>query len=174
MFHGTEIMTDSWDERRKAQEESYFEQANKEALARLARRKDQPARLSPATGAPMQQIALLGVVVDLCTNSGGVWLDAGELEQLTQAAEGYPATLQNLIGALPPKSSAVTTKDVQLSPISAKPLIPQTIGGVTVGFCEESRGIWIDGSQLEHLVTSAHQSLGSSLKAFVLEVLGKK
>jgi Zn-finger nucleic acid-binding protein len=167
-------MTDSWDERRKAQEESYFDQANKDALARLARRKEQPARLSPATGSPMEQMALLGVVVDLCSSSGGVWLDAGELEQLTQAADSSLATLQNFISALPNKSSAVTLKDVQLSPVSGKPLVTQTIGDVIVGFCEESRGIWIDGGQLERLVTSAHQSLGSSLKSFILEALGKK
>jgi Zn-finger nucleic acid-binding protein len=174
VFHETKIMTDSWDERRKGQEDFYFEKANKDALARLARRKDQPARLSPATGSPMQQLALLGVVVDVCSDSGGVWLDAGELEQLTQAADGSPATLQNFIGALPKKTSAVTAKDVFLSPVSGNPLVTQTIGDVTVGFCQESRGIWIDGGQLERLVTSAHQSLGSSLKSFILEVLGKK
>lgn len=166
-------MTDSWDDRRKAQEDKYFEDANKEALARLTRRENQAARLSPATGAPMKQITLMGVVLDVCASSGGVWLDAGELEQLTHAADGSPATLHDFVGSLPKRAGSVPTKEVLLSPISGKPLVSQTVGGVSVGFCEQSRGIWLDGSQLENLVTSAHQTLGSSLKAFILQVLGR-
>jgi len=66
-------MTDSWDERRQAQEDSYFDRANKESLARLARKQAQAARLSPVTGQPMEQIVAFGAIVDRCTTSGGIW-----------------------------------------------------------------------------------------------------
>ena len=36
----------------------------------------------------MEQVALHGVVIDRCNTSGGIWLDAGELEQLIEASKG--------------------------------------------------------------------------------------
>jgi Zn-finger nucleic acid-binding protein len=167
-------MTDSWDERRKAQEESYFEQANKEALARLARRKEQPSRLSPATGSPMDQVALLGVVVDVCRSSGGIWLDAGELEQLTHTTAGSVKALQELLASLPKNASTAAKHASPLSPITGKPLVSQKFGTISVSFCEDTKGIWLDAHQLEQIVQTAQQTLGGSLKAFVLQVLGKQ
>jgi hypothetical protein len=71
----------------KAKEESYFEKKNREALERLAKKNDEDApRPSPITGKPMVQEVLSGVVIDRCPDSGGIWLDAGELEQLIDAA----------------------------------------------------------------------------------------
>ncbi len=75
-------MTNSWDEMRRAKEDSYFEKKNREALERLSSKKTEKPRLSPITGEAMEQIVVHGVVIDRCPTSGGVWLDAGELEQL--------------------------------------------------------------------------------------------
>jgi len=81
-------MTNSWDEMRKAKEESYFDRKNRESLERLAIKKDsEKPRLSPVTGEPMEQVVLHGVVIDRCNKSGGIWLDAGELEQLIAASK---------------------------------------------------------------------------------------
>ena len=80
-------MADSWDSMRKAKEGSYFEEKNKEALKRLKDKKDAEApRKSPITGEPMVQEVINGVVIDRCEKSGGIWLDAGELEELIQAS----------------------------------------------------------------------------------------
>lgn len=80
-------MSNSWDDMRKAKEESYFDKKNREALERLAKKQEaEKPRLSPISGKPMEQVVLSGVVVDRCTESGGIWLDAGELEQLVQAS----------------------------------------------------------------------------------------
>ena len=84
-------MTDSWDEREKAQEAQYFKKQNDEALARLKGR-NTPKRSSPITGEPMEQIALMGVIVDRCPTSGGIWLDAGELEQILNGAKEHKET----------------------------------------------------------------------------------
>ena len=80
-------MSKGWDEMRRAKEESYFDKKNREALERLAKKKDEEApRPSPITGEPMVQEVLNGVVIDRCPQSGGIWLDAGELEELIEAA----------------------------------------------------------------------------------------
>jgi hypothetical protein len=41
-----------------------------------------PLLTSPIDGAPMRQIHRFGIEFDVCPNSGGVWLDKGELEKL--------------------------------------------------------------------------------------------
>lgn len=79
-------MTNAFDDMRKAKEESYFEKKNREAIERLARKVgDDSVRLSPVSGQPMKQEAFHGVVIDRCEQSGGIWLDAGELEQIYEA-----------------------------------------------------------------------------------------
>lgn len=80
-------MTNAWDDMRKAKEEEFFLRKNKEALERLAEKKRNQLRLSPVTGEPMEQIVLHGVVIDRCPTSGGIWLDAGELDQLVEASK---------------------------------------------------------------------------------------
>lgn len=78
--------SDSWEERRKVQEEQFFEKQNKAALERLKTRGKTDKRPSPITGEPMEQLTVMGVVVDRCPKSGGIWLDAGELEQIIKNA----------------------------------------------------------------------------------------
>jgi hypothetical protein len=80
-------MSKGFDEMRKAKEESYFEKKNREALERLAKKKSEEApRISPVSGEPMEQVVFHGVVIDKCPVSGGIWLDAGELEELMDVA----------------------------------------------------------------------------------------
>lgn len=76
-------MSNAWDEMRKAKEEEYFNRKNNEALNRLKSKEnsEQPRR-SPVSGEPMEKVVLHGVVVDRCKKSGGIWLEAGELEQI--------------------------------------------------------------------------------------------
>lgn len=81
-------MSNSWENRRKALEEKYFEEAERETLAKLAKSRHEGERKSPITGEPMEQVTLFGVVIDRCKKSGGIWLDAGELEQLLEMAKG--------------------------------------------------------------------------------------
>jgi len=81
------MANDSWNDMKKAKEESYFDRKNREALERLAQKKDEKPRLSPITGKPMEQVAMHGVVIDRCPESGGIWLDKGELEQLITASK---------------------------------------------------------------------------------------
>ncbi len=82
-------------------EEEYFarqaiERMKKEAAERQAKMAaEEPRRLKelhymhcPKCGHQLAEIAYQGVKIDRCMNCHGVWLDAGELEQVTQQ-EGY-------------------------------------------------------------------------------------
>lgn len=168
-------MSDSWDDRRRAQEEGYFEAMNKQALARLAQKKGQPARKSPVTDKPMELVTVMGVVVDRCVDSGGIWLDAGELGQLLESAKNNPASLNDFIKLIPPAAGGVQTAPTDVkSPISGKPMTQDKVLGVTIGRCTESGGLWLDSSELKRLVESAHQTLSSDVKEFFAQVVGQK
>jgi hypothetical protein len=75
-------MSDELKKRGQVLEEDFFHHREQEALERLALKKAEKPRLSPVTGKPMLQKVLHGVVIDQCQDSGGLWLDAGELEQI--------------------------------------------------------------------------------------------
>lgn len=167
-------MSDSWDERRLAQEDGYFDNLNKQALARLAEKKGQPARPSPATGKPMEVVTVMGVVLDRCVDSGGLWLDAGELEQLVEASKNSSASLNDFIKSAPALSGESTVTGGKSSPVSGKPMNQDKVMGVSIDRCGDSGGIWLDGSELKRLLDSSHQTLTSGIKDFFALVLGRK
>ncbi len=81
-------MPDTWDERKRALEEDYFHRKEKEAIERM-----RAARAAEGGGAGLQcpkcdgrlmEIDYDVVKIDRCEKCNGVWLDAGELEQLTK------------------------------------------------------------------------------------------
>ena len=94
-------MSSGWDEMKRAKEDSYFEEENKRALERLKASRAGKKRMSPVNGKPMKEVTYMGVNIDVCEESGGVWLDPGELEQLMNAArkeESGKTLLSKLFG----------------------------------------------------------------------------
>lgn len=91
-------MSDIFDDRRKGLEEEYFHRKNKEALEKL-RAKMAVAEEAKAAGTSSMQcprcdgklepIKFEGVEIDTCDKCAGVWLDSGELEQLTKRESGW-------------------------------------------------------------------------------------
>lgn len=82
-------MTDSWDERRRAQEEQYFEKLNQAAMLRLTNRESAEARVCPIDRFKLENSTIEGVIVDRCPKCNGLWLDSGELEQIIQGAQKH-------------------------------------------------------------------------------------
>ena len=90
-------MSDAFDERRRGLEEEYFHRKNKEAIEKL-REKMKVAQEAKAAGASSMTCPRCGgslkesrfdeVTIDTCEKCGGVWLDASELQQLTQREKG--------------------------------------------------------------------------------------
>jgi hypothetical protein len=86
-------MSDIFDGRRKGLEEEYFHRKNKEAIEKL-REKIKYAEQAEAEGkstmkcprcdGSLKETKLEDVSIDTCDKCGGVWLDSGELEQLTK------------------------------------------------------------------------------------------
>ena len=86
-------MADGMDERRRGLEEEYFHRKNKEAIEKLRAQmkvaeEAKAAGLSsmqcPRCDGSLKESKFEVVLIDTCEKCGGVWLDSGELEQLTQ------------------------------------------------------------------------------------------
>jgi len=90
-------MTKGMDDRRKSLEEEYFHRKNQEAIEKL-RAKMKVAEEAKAAGissmkcprceGSLNESKFEEVTIDICDKCGGVWLDSGELEQVTQKETG--------------------------------------------------------------------------------------
>jgi hypothetical protein len=101
-------MADKWDERKKAIEEEYFLRKEKELIAKLKakREKDDDQALQklchmrcPKCGQPLKERSFQKVMIDQCPGCGGIWLDAGELEEVAGREEaGWLGKLWRKVG----------------------------------------------------------------------------
>ena len=86
-------MSNGMDERRRGLEEEYFRRKDQEAIEKL-RAKMKVAAEAKAAGissmkcprcdASLKESKFEEITIDSCEKCGGVWLDSGELEHLTQ------------------------------------------------------------------------------------------
>jgi hypothetical protein len=81
------------DERRKGLEEEYFHRKNQEAIEKLrarmkvaeeAKAAGTSSMKCPRCDGSLKESKFEEVFIDTCDKCGGVWLDSGELEQLTK------------------------------------------------------------------------------------------
>ena len=90
-------MANGMDDRRKGLEEEYFRRKDAEAIEKL-REKMKVAEEAKAAGmssmrcprcdGSLTESKVEEVLIDTCDKCGGIWLDSGELEQLTQKESG--------------------------------------------------------------------------------------
>jgi uncharacterized protein len=84
-------MANKWDERKKAQEDEYFVKKERELLAKLKAKQDTETKAAaenvahmrcPKCGEPLKARSFQKIEIDQCTGCNGIWLDAGEIEQV--------------------------------------------------------------------------------------------
>jgi hypothetical protein len=85
-------LANKWDERKKAKEDEYFVKRERELLAKLKAKQESEAKTSlqktcymrcPKCGEPLKERSFQKIQIDQCTGCHGVWLDAGEIEQVS-------------------------------------------------------------------------------------------
>jgi uncharacterized protein with PIN domain len=90
-------MSDAFDQRRKGLEEEYFHRKNKEAIERLreqmkvaeeAKAAGTSSMRCPRCDGDLKESKVDQVSIDTCEKCGGIWLDSGELEELTKRDKG--------------------------------------------------------------------------------------
>jgi uncharacterized protein len=89
-------MANKWDERKKAQEDEYFVKKERELLAKLRAKQEAETMEAvkkasfmkcPKCGEDLKERSFQKIVIDQCTGCNGIWLDAGELEQVAEKEE---------------------------------------------------------------------------------------
>jgi len=90
-------MANGMEDRRKGIEEEYFHRKNQEAIEKLraqmkvaaeARAAGTSSMQCPRCDGSLKESKFEEVLIDTCEKCGGVWLDSGELEQLTRKDSG--------------------------------------------------------------------------------------
>jgi uncharacterized protein len=90
-------MANKWDERKKAQENEYFVKKERELLAKMkakqeAEAKDAAKKASymkcPKCGESLKERSFQKILIDQCTGCNGIWLDAGELDEVAEKEGG--------------------------------------------------------------------------------------
>ena len=86
-------MPNPLDDRRRGLEEEYFHRKNQEAIERLrekmkvseeAKAAGTSSMKCPRCDGSLKESKFEEVMIDTCDKCGGVWLDSGELQQVTQ------------------------------------------------------------------------------------------
>ena len=90
-------MSNLMDERRRGLEEEYFHRKERQAIEKLrakmtaeeqAKAAEAASLHCPKCAGALEAVILEGAQIDVCKKCGGVWLDAGELEQLSKRQSG--------------------------------------------------------------------------------------
>ena len=90
-------MSNPMDERRRGLEGEYFYRKDQEAIEKLrekmkvseeAKAAGTSSMKCPRCDGSLKESKFEEVLIDTCDNCGGVWLDSGELEQLTKKDKG--------------------------------------------------------------------------------------
>jgi hypothetical protein len=90
-------MANKWDERKKTQEEEYFVKKEREVLAKMKAKQEAEAKEAakkasymkcPKCGESLKERSFQNILIDQCTGCNGIWLDAGELEEVAEKEGG--------------------------------------------------------------------------------------
>jgi len=123
----------------------------------------------PACGQPLIALELEGVEIDYCAACGGVWLDAGELEQIAELAGVAPGPLSAVLGAAVPGP-----RGRRRCPRCRRRLRTVMIGeaaSVRLDRCPLGHGLWFDAGELRTLISSFARGESGAVAAFLGDVL---
>lgn len=90
-------MANKWDERKKAQEDEYFVKKERELLAKMKAKQEAEAKEAakkssymkcPKCGDSLKERRFQKILIDQCVACHGIWLDAGELEEVAEKEGG--------------------------------------------------------------------------------------
>ena len=105
---------------------------------------------SPVSHEPMLVLELEGVEIDYCPITQGIWLDAGELEQLLEDSDQAALLLRTFKKQDHPKEA------LRRCPICLKKMIKTMVGPsdapVLIDSCLRHHGFWFDHGELDDIL----------------------
>ncbi len=107
---------------------------------------------------PMIVLEYEGVEIDYCPETGAIWLDAGELEQIAHLAGADPARLARAIREGQPKGRG-EKRCLRCNKRLDRVMVSETL---ELDRCPRGHGLWFDRGELATLVTSAAKGEASA------------
>lgn len=120
----------------------------------------------------MITLELADVEIDFCTDCGGIWLDAGELELLL----GNPEQAEELLHSF--KIESHCTEKPRKCPICLKKMQKITVGPSTppllLDKCSRGDGLWFDKGELQDILGRARLDKDSKIQRLLADIFGEK
>jgi len=117
-------------------------------------------------------LELQEVEVDYCTDCGGIWLDAGELELLLGDSRRAEQLLQSF------KIDSTCTEKPKKCPICLKKMKKIIIGLSTppllIDKCARGDGLWFDKGELQDILKTAQLDEDSKIQKLLADIFGSQ
>ena len=124
----------------------------------------------PACKNAMITLELADVEIDHCTDCGGIWLDAGELELLLGDAEKSKQLLNSF------KIDTECAEKRRKCPICLKKMRKVIVGRaatvLTLDRCARGDGLWFDKGELQDILDRAKLDRGSKIQKILADMFG--
>jgi len=119
----------------------------------------------------MITLELHDVEIDHCLGCGGIWLDAGELEQLLEDSDQAALLLRTFKKQDHPKEA------LRRCPICLKKMIKTVVGPsdapVLIDSCLRHHGLWFDHGELDDILAHANLDEQSKIRRLLADMFGK-
>ena len=119
----------------------------------------------------MITLELHDVEIDLCVACGGIWLDAGELEQLIGDADKASRLLRTF------QKQSHPSEAPRRCPICLKKMHKILIGPpetpVLIDACKRHHGLWFDQGELDDILVHADLDDENKIRQLLADMFGK-
>jgi len=120
----------------------------------------------------MITLELADVEIDHCTDCGGIWLDAGELELLL----GNPEHAEQLLDSF--KIDTDSAEKRRKCPICLKKMQKIIVGQskpiLTLDKCTRGDGLWFDKGELQDILSRAQLDKDNKIQKLLADMFGSK
>lgn len=118
----------------------------------------------------MITLELQDVEIDYCTDCGGIWLDAGELELLL----GKPEKAKQLLGSF--KTDSNSAEKIRKCPICDKKMKKVIVGSskptLLIDKCRKGDGLWFDKGELHDIFARAELDKDNKIQELLTDMFG--
>ncbi|MHC4864323.1 MAG: TFIIB-type zinc ribbon-containing protein [Planctomycetota bacterium] len=119
----------------------------------------------------MITIELADVEIDYCTDCGGIWLDAGELEMLL----GQPESADKLLDSF--QADRQSTEEKRKCPICRRKMHKIVVGAgqpkLLIDKCRRGDGLWFDKGELQDILTRGQLDAESKIQKILADMFGQ-
>ena len=120
----------------------------------------------------MITLELEGVEIDYCTDCGGIWLDAGELELLLNEPDKAKHMLDSF------KIDSVSTEKMRKCPICDKKMQKIVVGSskptLLIDKCRRGDGLWFDKGELQDIFDRAELDKDNKIQKLLTDIFDHK